>query len=98
MSDPTEGKQAAPSPSLLHNWLSLAGIILAASSFFAVACLIALDFFHGFTNPYMGILTYIVAPAFLVAGLWAIAFGALWERHRRRKRKPGSSRHSRGLI
>ncbi len=89
MSDPTEGKQAAPSPSLLHNWLSLAGIILAASSFFAVACLIALDFFHGFTNPYMGILTYIVAPAFLVAGLWAIAFGALWERHRRRKRKPG---------
>ena len=90
MSDPTAGKQAAPSPSLLDNWISLGGIILAASSFFAVACLIALDFFRGFENPYMGILTYIVAPAFLIAGLSAIAFGALWERHRRRKREPGA--------
>ena len=32
--------------SLLENWLSVAGIILAASSFFAVACLIVIDMFR----------------------------------------------------
>jgi nitrate/TMAO reductase-like tetraheme cytochrome c subunit len=89
MTNDTQGKPAVPSPSLLHNWVSLAGIILAASSFFAVACLIALDFFRGFTNPYVGILTYVVAPAFLIAGLLMISAGALWERHRRRNLKPG---------
>ena len=89
LSDQTEGQPAAPFLSLLRNWVSLAGIILAASSFFTVAFLIALDFFRGFKNPYMGILTYLAAPAFLIAGLLMIAFGALWERHRRRKQKPG---------
>jgi len=76
-------------PSLLDNWLSLLGIILAASSFFAAACLIAIDVFRGFGNPYMGILTYLVAPAFLVAGLLLVAAGALRERRRRRRSRPG---------
>ncbi len=83
-------QRGAATPSLIHNWLSLAGIILAASSFFAVACLITLDFYRGFKNPYMGILTYLAAPLFLIAGLLMIAGGALWERHRRRRRHPGA--------
>jgi hypothetical protein len=89
MNEP-QGKPAARSPSLLHNWVSLAGIILASSSFFAVACLIAMDFFREFKNPYVGILTYVVAPGFLIAGLLLIAIGAWWERRRRRKLKPGA--------
>ena len=89
MSNQTESRPAEPFQSLLHNWISLAGSILAAASFFTVGFLIALDFFHGFRSPYMGILTYLVAPAFLILGLWLIAFGAFWERHRRRKRKHG---------
>ena len=76
-------------PSLLQNWVSLAGTILAGSSLFAVVCLIAIDYFRGFTNPYMGILTYIVAPAFLIAGLAVMALGALRERRRRRRMRPG---------
>ena len=76
-------------PSLIHNTISLGGIILAACSFFAVVCLFAMDFFHGFGNQYLGILTYLVAPGFLITGLLLIALGALWERHRRRKLKPG---------
>ncbi len=79
----------AKRPSLLDNWTSLLGIILAASSFFAAVCLIAIDFFRSFKNPYMGILTYLVAPAFLVAGLLLISAGALWERRRRRRMQPG---------
>lgn len=74
---------------LIQNAISLAGIILAACSFSAVACLFAIDFFHGFRNQYLGILTYIIAPGFLLAGLLLIALGVLRERHRRRKLKPG---------
>ena len=79
MTNDIENQSAAPAGSLIHNWISLAGIVLAASSFFAVACLIALDYFRGFRNPYVGILTYVVAPAFLVAGLLLISAGALWK-------------------
>ncbi len=79
----------AEAPSLLRNWLSTAGIILAASSFFAAVCLIAIDSFLGFSNPYLGILTYLIAPAFLVAGLLLVAIGAIKERRRRRRLAPG---------
>ena len=75
--------------SLLDNWTSLIGIIVAASSFFAAVCLIAIDYFRSFNNPYMGILTYILTPAFLVAGLVLISAGAWWERRRRRRMRPG---------
>ena len=90
MANNTQVKPALPTPPLIHNWISLAGIIVAGSSFFAVACLIAMDFFRGFQNPYVGILTYVVAPAFLIAGLLLILLGALLERRRRRKVKPGA--------
>lgn len=76
--------------SLVHNWISLVGMIVAGSSFFAVACLVALDLFRGFGNPYVGILTYLVAPAFLVTGLLLIAAGAFRERRRRRTAEPGA--------
>jgi hypothetical protein len=76
-------------PRLIQNWISLAGIVLAASSFFAVAFLVAIDFSRGFGNPYLGILTYLVAPAFLALGLVLIGTGVLVERRRRRRRAPG---------
>jgi nitrate/TMAO reductase-like tetraheme cytochrome c subunit len=90
-SEPAGPADAAPAkrPSLLDNWLSLLGIILAASSFFAAVCLIAIDYFRAFKNPYMGILTYLIAPAFLFAGLLLMGIGALWERRRRRRMRPG---------
>ena len=90
---PPRGEPPAPpapkAPPLLDNWLSLLGIILAASSCFAAVCLIAIDYFRRFTNPYMGILTYLIAPAFLVAGLVLIGAGVLRERRRRRRMRPG---------
>lgn len=84
------GSQPDPRPpSLLQNWISLFGIVGAASSFFAVASLMAMDYFSGSSSPYVGILTYIVAPAFLVAGLVAIGVGVLLERRRRRRLAAG---------
>ena len=89
MTDDSEATSPAQAPSLLQNWLSTAGIILAASSFFAAACLIAIDAIVGFRYPYLGILTYLAAPTFLVAGLLLIALGAVRERRRRRRTTPG---------
>ena len=39
-------------------------------------------------NPYLGILTYVVFPSFLVFGLAVIALGMLIERRRRRRASP----------
>ena len=76
-------------PSLLQNWISLFGIILGASSFFAVISLMAMDFYSGSSSPYVGILTYMVAPGFLIMGLTAIVVGVLLERRRRRRLAAG---------
>jgi nitrate/TMAO reductase-like tetraheme cytochrome c subunit len=69
--------------------MSLMGIVLALCAFLAVLGLIAIDFTRGFQNQYMGILTYLVAPAFLVTGMLLIAVGAWLERRRRHKLAPG---------
>ena len=55
-----------------HNWLSLAGLVLIVSSFFAFFFLLTLDLFAPGQSPYIGILTYLVAPLFFLFG------GILW--------------------
>ncbi len=89
MTDKIPVSGANKAPSLLANWLSLVGMILAASSFFAVICLLVIDLIDGFTNPYLGILTYMVTPGFLVSGILLILVGMAWERRRRRRLAPG---------
>lgn len=66
--------------SLLRNWISLAGLVTMAASLFAFFLLFAIDLFEKSANPYVGILTYLVAPAFLVLGLCLTVLGMVWER------------------
>jgi len=79
-------EQNLPAPgwrlSMLRNWLSLAGLIVAAGSLFSFLLLFVLDSVAHFTNPYIGILTYLVAPGFLFLGLSLAVIGAWWQRHR----------------
>ena len=77
-----------PLPSHFKNWLSLAGAITALGSLFAFVFLVAIDTFTHERNPYVGILTYIVAPAFLILGLGLIFVGWWWQR-RHVARHPG---------
>ena len=56
-------------PSHFRNWLSLTGAVTAIGGLFAFVFLVAIDTFARETNPYVGILTYLVAPAFLILGL-----------------------------
>ena len=77
-------------PRFYRNWIALAGSIIAAGSVFAFLLLFAIDLFAHHGNPYMGILAYVVAPAFLFLGLFLI-FGGLWlQRRHALKAGPGA--------
>jgi nitrate/TMAO reductase-like tetraheme cytochrome c subunit len=85
MSDPAP---IPPKRSIWHNWISLAGGVVAGGSFFAFILLFAIDQFHfGEKNPYIGLLSYVVAPAFLFLGLALVLAGA-WQQRRVLARNP----------
>ncbi|MGA2853526.1 MAG: NapC/NirT family cytochrome c [Verrucomicrobiota bacterium] len=70
-------------PRLLQNWISLAGVVMAAGSVFAFLLLFAIEIFLPRSNPYMGILVYVVAPLCFFAGLFFILAG-LWAQRRKK--------------
>jgi nitrate/TMAO reductase-like tetraheme cytochrome c subunit len=61
--------------------MSLSGLVIMVGSLFSFALLLLIDAMANFANPYIGILTYLVAPGFLVIGLFIGALGA-YLRHR----------------
>src|SRR5436190_11783011 len=77
----------------LRNWLSLAGLIILIGSLFAFLLLFAIDLFAAHSNPYMGILTYVVAPGFGFLGVFFIALGALVDRRHLRRSSPTALPH-----
>ena len=90
MSDPAPpSSSAAPaSNSVWRNWITIAGTVVAAGSLFAFLLLLTLDLTgRDSKNPYLGILTYLVAPGFLFLGL-ALVLGGAWHERRRRTRTP----------
>lgn len=82
-STPSPISNAGPSRPRSHfnNWISAIGIVLAIGALFSFALLVWMDFTQHNKNPYLGIFTYIVAPAFLITGLGLTFFGA-WAQRR----------------
>jgi len=70
---------------IFRNWTSLVGVVLILSSLFAFVLLFLLDVLAPTANPYVGILTYIVAPAFGFMGLAIVIAGLAWRHYRRIK-------------
>src|SRR5580765_3797754 len=73
-----------------RNWLSLAGLIILVGSVFAFVLLCALDLFTPHSNPYLGILIYVVAPGFFILGALSIVLGALVDRRQLVRKTPTS--------
>jgi nitrate/TMAO reductase-like tetraheme cytochrome c subunit len=69
-------------PKLLKNWVSLTGLVVALGSLFAFILLFLLDALAHLANPYIGILTFLVAPGFLVLGLVLTVIGAILQQRR----------------
>src|ERR1051326_3167738 len=66
--------------SVFRNWLSLSGLVIVVGSIFSFALLLLLDALAHFSNPYVGILTYLVAPGFFVIGSLLAVTGAFLRR------------------
>ena len=89
----TPPPRAARGYSLVRNWTSLLGILLAACGFVSGVVLIVIDMVRHFASPYVGIFTYMILPGIIVAGLLLTVIGVLAER--RRRRRSGIGGHSR---
>jgi len=87
---PSTPSRSPVAPSVFQNWVSFAGLVLMASSIFAFVLLFFLDLVSHSSNPYLGILTFLVAPAFLFAGLTIWLYGA-WRWRRRLARTHGGA-------
>ncbi|MGB8772367.1 MAG: NapC/NirT family cytochrome c [Candidatus Korobacteraceae bacterium] len=95
----TEDTQRDPLPdhppvsqNLIRNPISLIGLALAGVAFANIVLLVLIDVLASQPSPYIGILAYMVAPAFLVLGLVLVPIGIVIER-RRRLRAVGAPFH-----
>jgi hypothetical protein len=69
---------------LIHNPLSWLGGVIAAGSGTVLVILLILQFTAPSLSPYLGIVTFLVLPAVLVAGLLLVPLGMAWNRRRLR--------------
>ena len=72
------------SPTLFRNYISFAGAIIVTAAVVSILLLFLIELTQRSDNPYLGIITYIILPAFLAFGLLVIVIGMLLERRRRR--------------
>jgi hypothetical protein len=87
-SEPVSPQTPPRRASVFRNWVSLCGFVVVIGSAFSFLLLLLLEAMSHFSNPYVGILTYLVAPSFTVIGLALAAFGAFL-RHRQIVRASG---------
>jgi len=72
-------------PPAFYNMRTLIGAAIASVSFGLVVFLTILDLFEGEQKPYVGILTFIILPVFILFGLGLVFYGT-WREHRREKK------------
>lgn len=81
--NPEASRSPQKLPPLWRNWWSLTGLVIAGGALFSFLLLFVLDLLARFGNPYLGVLTYLVAPAFMFLGLGLTLLG-MWRERRRR--------------
>src|SRR5580700_534043 len=83
------GPTVEPDRGLVRNFTSLIGAALAAISLANIVFLVLVGWISPQPSPYLGILAFMLFPAFLVLGLLLVPAGMLLERRRRRKTTAG---------
>lgn len=69
-------------PRYVYNPITFFGAGLAVLSFGLIIFLTLLEFLSPESKPYMGIITFIILPGFLLIGIFLLVFGMLRERRR----------------
>ncbi|MEK6755536.1 MAG: NapC/NirT family cytochrome c [Bacteroidota bacterium] len=75
-------------PPSFYNAITLIGAAVAAVSFGLILFLMLLEMLAEHPKPYMGIIAFVILPAFLILGLVLIVVGILREHRRERTGKP----------
>lgn len=70
---------------LSRNVVSLIGVVLTTSTFFTIVVFYLVDFYRPYTNPYIGILAYLILPGVFLIGLVLVPLGMVLM-HRREVR------------
>jgi hypothetical protein len=60
---------------MINNWMSMLGIVLAAMAGVTMLFFLFIEFASKGSNPYLGILLYMVLPIFLIGGIILILIG-----------------------
>jgi nitrate/TMAO reductase-like tetraheme cytochrome c subunit len=76
---------------LFRNPISLAGVALALVSLANILFLFLIDLTAERSTPYIGILAYMVGPAFFILGLALVVVGMWYDRRRRLAQQPGQA-------
>ena len=84
-----EKEPAKKSPTLFRNYISFAGAVIVIAAVVSILLLFLIELTQSASNPYLGIVTYVILPGFLAFGLLVVVTGMLLER-RRRRRSPDS--------
>src|ERR1041384_3776673 len=79
-----ESKPTQILPSLIRNYVSFVGMVIAFTSLACILLLFLIDLTRETENPYFGIVTYMLLPGVLILGLLVIVVGMIRERRRRR--------------
>lgn len=77
-------------PKSVYNWISLIGSVIAIISLFMIGFLFSISIAFDQGGSYLGLVIYIVLPAFLVIGLLLIPIGMYF--HNKRARKSGQTK------
>ena len=82
--DKKPARQKKRLPASYYNMITVSGAGLAGVSLALILFMMALEYFADTHSPYVGIIAFLILPAFLVVGMAVAAFGVL--RQQRRKR------------
>lgn len=64
-------------PASAYNWISLIGAVISLISFLMIVFLFVISYFYDKGGSYLGLVIYIILPAFLIVGLILIPIGML---------------------
>jgi len=76
-------------PNSVYNWTTAIGAVLSLISLFLILFFIGISFFFHGEGAYLGLLTYMVLPIFLIIGLILIPIGMF--RHLKKLKREGAS-------
>ena len=74
-------------PTLFRNYISFIGAVIVIAAVVSILLLFLIELTQTADNPYLGIVTYVILPAFLALGIIVILIG-MWLERRRRRRSP----------